>query len=299
MKIKIKQPVSYHIFPLVLLIIVLLAALLFLWTSPWTAQLPAGWLSSHFPAYWIGAGVFFLLLFILLRKCIQKPIVNPFPYLDFLQDGLWLYSNQQPGKVFFPYQQTSFQLTCWVFVQESKKAAPFPVLDGFEMAFTYNEHTWKVTHWAGIHCLPQLLDQGKKFKHFSIQILSRQKETDFCDERSSQKLQKFIDFLQQQIENHRRYGRILILSPDLDVSNLKQSIALSTGGLLLINLAIISFWRTDEANASGLLTLLVVFGLLSLWLLIFGLFSLWQVYRAQAAKIALEKVKRQINALPR
>lgn len=298
MKIKIKHPVSYHIFPLVLLIIILLATLLFLWTSPWTAQLPSGWLPAHFPAYWIGAGIFFCGLFILLRKCIQKPTTNAFPYIDFAKDGVWLYTKQPPGKLFFPYQLTSFQLTCWVLVQESKKTEPLPVLDGFEMAFSYKEHTWKLTHWAGIHCLPKLLEQGKKFKLFSLQILNRQKETDFYDERSSQKLKEFIDFLQKQVENYRHYGCIFIM-PDTNGSILKQSIVCFMVGILLINTTLFSFWHTAEASSSYLPILPVVFGLLSCWFLLFGLVSLWQFYRAQMAKVQLEEAKRKTNSLPR
>ena len=129
---------------------------------------------------------------------------NPIVCLSFEERGVLLGHKNPRADRYLPYAETDLSVCLPVLVTYNKYGQAFAHLAELEITFSHTGKTYSVRHKGKLPFVQTLLDEGKKFRTASATV--RRMET---DKLPSQSETNFIHFLEEQLENHRRYGQML------------------------------------------------------------------------------------------
>ena len=145
-----------------------------------------------------------LAVYHLLRRYFFNRSANPFVEMNFGPDGVLLEKKNARGNVFLPYSETDLSVEVQTTIQYDKYGNAHWAFGGFKLSFSQQGNTFSVFHQAGLAFLQTILDEGKKFKSCTAHAQPLNPRT-----APNEQEQQFIRFLEEQFENHRRYGVIL------------------------------------------------------------------------------------------
>ena len=203
---------------------------------------------------------------------------NPITFLKFEKTGVLLGHQKARADVRLPYAGTDLSVTVPVMVAYNKYGHPIHLFGLIEISFSYENKTYSVQHWGKLPFLQTLLDEGKKFRSCSASVrrLNDAKP-------AGQDELDFIHFLEEQLENHRRYGLLLPVYP------VPRALLVGLGIIALAVLEILigkAFLFLVNNNASLLFpTILCVIGAgLFIW-------GVWEVKRYILSRLAEKKLR--------
>lgn len=124
--------------------------------------------------------------------------------LSFDSAGVLLEKKAPHRPVFLPYAETDFSLELQPLIQYDKWGNASWTLGGFKLSFSQQGNSFSVYHQAGLAFLQTILDEGKKFKSCTPHALPVNARKILTPQE-----QQFVHFLEEQFENHRRYGLVL------------------------------------------------------------------------------------------
>ncbi len=121
--------------------------------------------------------------------------------VSFEKDGVQLEYQNPHRRVFLPYATTDLTVRVPVRVQYNRRSQTVCALDPIEITFSAEGASVTVPYRGTLSFLQKLLDEGKKFRSCtaSAQLGQPAKSPSACE-------QKMLQFVQEQLENHRRYG---------------------------------------------------------------------------------------------
>ena len=191
--------------------------------------------------------------------------------ISFEKDGVILQQNLSAPAVFLPYGQTDFSLCVLITVSYNKHHQPIQQIVGVEMSFASSSGHFSAQHRAGLSLIQKILDEGKKFHSFATQVKPAYK-----DEPSNQDEKDFILFLQEQLDNYRRYGLMQQVFPAQLTGLL--ILGLVTGGGCLFFAHWVWQILQETQPSMVMLSILVIFLVLTL------LICCWCIYKYITAK---------------
>lgn len=145
-----------------------------------------------------------LIAYGLFRRYFLNRSANPFVSLSFDSDGILLEKEKARGNVFLPYSETDLSIEVLTAIQYDKYGNSHWAFGGFKLSFSQQGNTFPAFHQGGLAFLQTILDEGKKFK--SCTAYAHPLNPRITPDKQEQ---QFIRFLEEQFENHRRYGLIL------------------------------------------------------------------------------------------
>ena len=203
---------------------------------------------------------------------------NPITFLKFEKADVLLGHQKARADVRLPYAGTDLSVTVPVMVAYNKYGHPIHLFGLIEISFSYENKTYSVQHRGKLPFLQTLLDEGKKFRSCSASVrrLNDAKP-------AGQDELDFIHFLEEQLENHRRYGLLLPVYP------VPRALLVGLGIIALAVLEILigkAFLFLVNNNASLLFpTILCVIGAgLFIW-------GVWAVKRYATFRLAEKKLR--------
>lgn len=284
--------IAYILSALVLLSLLLLTASHMVKDAAWGNALASSWQSllasarqENFLAY-AAIRIFPWLLVLWAALFVWERVsgwrkarkTNPITFLVFEETSVLLGHQKAHADVRLPYAETDLSVTIPVMVAYNKYRNPIPLFGLLGISFSYKGKTYSVQHRGKLPFLQKLLDAGKKFRSCSASIERlNDKYPATPDE------QHFIQFVEEQLENHRRYGLMLPVYP------VPRALLVGLGIIALAVLEILigkAFLFLVNNNASLLFpTILCVIGAgLFIW-------GVWAVKRYATFRLAEKKLR--------
>ena len=302
MKIKLKQPASFqNLLPFILSVGFLFFSFFLLQTGEglsfgkfWHVMLSRA-REQEFFIYllllilpWLVLIVVALTVYNLFRRYFLNRSANPFVGLSFGASGVLLEKKNARGNVFLPYSDTDLSIEVLTAIQYDKYGNAHWAFGGFKLSFSQQGNTFSAFHQGGLAFLQTILDEGKKFKSCSAHAhpLTSRKTPD-------EQEQKFILFLEEQFENHRRYGLIIQDFPQKRWMLLVAGIIhiLTAGILLGICLCVL-----PRLNAHPVFY--VVTGFFAVTTILLGGYFLKKYWAGLAVEKQLQMLKKSIGIEP-
>lgn len=284
--------IAYILSALVLLSLLLLTASHMVKDAAWGNALASSWQSllasarqENFLAY-AAIRIFPWLLVLWAALFVWERVsgwrkarkTNPITFLVFEETSVLLGHQKARADVRLPYAETDLSVTIPVMVAYNKYRNPIPLFGLLGISFSYKGKTYSVQHRGKLPFLQKLLDAGKKFRSCSASVrrLNDAKP-------AGQDELDFIHFLEEQLENHRRYGLMLPVYP------VPRALLVGLGIIALAVLEILigkAFLFLVNNNASLLFpTILCVIGAgLFIW-------GVWAVKRYATFRLAEKKLR--------
>lgn len=284
--------IAYILSALVLLSLLLLTASHMVKDAAWGNALASSWQSllasarqENFLAY-AAIRIFPWLLVLWAALFVWERVsgwrkarkTNPITFLVFEETSVLLGHQKARADVRLPYAGTDLSVTVPVMVAYNKYGHPIHLFGLIEISFSYENKTYSVQHRGKLPFLQKLLDAGKKFRSCSASVrrLNDAKP-------AGQDELDFIHFLEEQLENHRRYGLLLPVYP------VPRALLVGLGIIALAVLEILigkAFLFLVNNNASLLFpTILCVIGAgLFIW-------GVWAVKRYATFRLAEKKLR--------
>lgn len=284
--------IAYILSALVLLSLLLLTASHMVKDAAWGNALASSWQSllasarqENFLAY-AAIRIFPWLLVLWAALFVWERVsgwrkarkTNPITFLVFEETSVLLGHQKAHADVRLPYAETDLAVTVPIMVAYNKYRNPIPLFGLLGISFSYKGKTYSVQHRGKLPFLQKLLDAGKKFRSCSASVrrLNDAKP-------AGQDELDFIHFLEEQLENHRRYGLLLPVYP------VPRALLVGLGIIALAVLEILigkAFLFLVNNNASLLFpTILCVIGAgLFIW-------GVWAVKRYATFRLAEKKLR--------
>ena len=284
--------IAYILSALVLLSLLLLTASHMVKDAAWGNALASSWQSllasarqENFLAY-AAIRIFPWLLVLWAALFVWERVsgwrkarkTNPITFLVFEETSVLLGHQKARADVRLPYAETDLSVTIPVMVAYNKYRNPIPLFGLLGISFSYKGKTYSVQHRGKLPFLQKLLDAGKKFRSCSASVrrLNDAKP-------AGQDELDFIHFLEEQLENHRRYGLMLPVYP------VPRALLVGLGIIALAVLEILigkAFLFLVNNNASLLFpTILCVIGAgLFIW-------GVWAVKRYATFRLTEKKLR--------
>lgn len=284
--------IAYILSALVLLSLLLLTASHMVKDAAWGNALASSWQSllasarqENFLAY-AAIRIFPWLLVLWAALFVWERVsgwrkarkTNPITFLVFEETSVLLGHQKAHADVRLPYAETDLSVTIPVMVAYNKYRNPIPLFGLLGISFSYKGKTYSVQHRGKLPFLQKLLDAGKKFRSCSPSV---ERLNDKYP--AGQDELDFIHFLEEQLENHRRYGLMLPVYP------VPRALLVGLGIIALAVLEILigkAFLFLVNNNASLLFpTILCVIGAgLFIW-------GVWAVKRYATFRLAEKKLR--------
>ena len=294
-KINLRSPYSYYILGVKILLFVLLYLVLFGW---WAAcvesqarSLAEVWvifkqqmLSQSFSAFffyalpWVTGGIIAFVIFDFIQERKQHLPARTFKQLAFYPHEILLKTANPTETIVCPYKNTRFTLTvCPGLLPFKTLTVPF--IKKITLIFQTEQNTFTIPHHTGFAGVRKIIENGKKFRSFTLQVQAEGKKPAYTEN-------IYIPFLQKQLNNYRKKGLMLEYLPEWRVDLLLTAILDSAGGLMALAAY---FWLVCSSPAFSqnhriTAVLLPAAGLLFLSIGIY-LFNKWKKERACAKKL--------------
>ena len=123
--------------------------------------------------------------------------------LSFEEAAVRLVYQKKRADVILPYAETDFSVGLPVMLTYNKGGA-CPHLAELEITFSHAGKNYPVFHKGKLPVVQALLDEGKKFRSCTAEV-----KRQFPEQPIGKNERDFIQFLEKQLENHRRYGLLL------------------------------------------------------------------------------------------
>ena len=128
---------------------------------------------------------------------------NMVALLSFEEAAVRLVYQKKRADVILPYAETDFSVGLPVMLTYNKGGA-CPHLAELEITFSHAGKNYPVFHKGKLPVVQALLDEGKKFRSCTAEV-----KRQFPEQPIGKNERDFIQFLEKQLENHRRYGLLL------------------------------------------------------------------------------------------
>ena len=129
---------------------------------------------------------------------------NMVALLSFEEAAVRLVYQKKSADVILPYAETDLSVCLPVFVSYNKYGHAFPHLAELEITFSHAGKNYPVFHKGKLPVVQMMLDEGKKFRSCTAEV-----KRQFPEQPIGKNERDFIQFLEKQLENHRRYGLLL------------------------------------------------------------------------------------------
>ena len=233
--------------------------------------------------HWLLVGVAVLFGLFIMQHARQRQHKNDFRSLTFEAKGVLLEMPHNQHPILLPYEQTQLAIRIrTALIYNQKSGRHHWALARFELSFNQQGHTFSAWHVAKFPFLQQILDEGKKFQSCTVQVSPLNEKETPCHAELD-----FIRFLEEQIENHRRYGLMLTDFPQQRSANL----VLGTCLLFLLFMMSLSFRFFISGHAS--LWVLGGAGLFMLLILCASIKSFVCFFAGLKRERQLQKLKRR------
>lgn len=243
LSLSIRSPYSYFILGVQILLFVLLYLGLLFWLGLGAGINASSWvefwvifkqqiLSQPFFAFlfytlpWATGGVIIFVVFNFIKARQKHLPAHAFKQLSFYPHEVLLKTANPKESVVCPFRNTRFTLTV------CPRLLPLPTLTmpfirKTILTFQTEQNTYTIFHYTGFGGVKKLVERGKKFRSFSLQVQAAEKET-------SHQEKIYILFLQKQLNNYRKHGLMLEYLPDWQVNLLLTAILDSFLGLQIL-----------------------------------------------------------------
>lgn len=291
--------IAYILSALVLLSLLLLTASHMVKDAAWGNALASSWQSllasarqENFLAY-AAIRIFPWLLVLWAALFVWERVsgwrkarkTNPITFLVFEETSVLLGHQKAHADVRLPYAETDLSVTIPVMVAYNKYRNPIPLFGLLGISFSYKGKTYSVQHRGKLPFLQKLLDAGKKFRSCSASIERlNDKYPATPDE------QHFIQFVEEQLENHRRYGLMLTAYPTPRLLWLVWGL-LCLAVMEFFMMKILAFLVKTNAAAFFIIVLCALGAGLLAW-------AVWAVKRYVSFRTAAQKLQKLYGKLP-
>lgn len=295
LSLSIRSPYSYFILGVQILLFVLLYLGLLFWLGLGAGINASSWvefwvifkqqiLSQPFFAFlfytlpWATGGVIILVVFNFIKARQKHLPAHAFKQLSFYPHEVLLKTANPKESVVCPFRNTRFTLTvCPGLLPFKTLTVPF--IKKITLIFQTEQNTFTIPHHTGFAGVRKIIENGKKFRSFTLQVQAEGKKPAYTEN-------IYISFLQKQLNNYRKKGLMLEYLPEWRVDLLLTAILDSAGGLMALAAY---FWLVCSSPAFSqnhriTAVLLPAAGLLFLSIGIY-LFNKWKKERACAKKL--------------